>query len=156
MEWIVIVVVLYLISVYLFSSSKHEEKDSTERTETFDIAYYDKLYTPSFSRKAPIVLGDMDFTLPTKKAGNQFMSAQDKAAYLQSTEWQNLRQLVFSRDNHQCQLCSSPNALNCHHISYENLGSESLDQLVTLCQDCHSALHLRLGYDRITRYNIKD
>lgn len=87
--------------------------------------------------------------------GNQFMSAQEKAAYLDSEEWQTLRFSVFQRDNYTCQSCGSKNKLNCHHITYLRLGAEWMTDLVTLCQECHSNLHLELGYDRVTIYPIK-
>lgn len=83
-----------------------------------------------------------------------FMSAENKQTYMLSEEWQELRTLVFIRDKHTCQSCGSQTSLNCHHITYEDLGMETLDQLTTLCTTCHTALHKRLGYDRTTLYPI--
>lgn len=96
-------------------------------------------------------------TSNTKERANQFMSAEEKQTYLQSTEWKSLRNQVFARDNHTCQSCGSQSSLNCHHITYERLGAENLEDLITLCggpNGCHTKLHKLLGYDRTTIYNI--
>ena len=93
-------------------------------------------------------------TSNTKERANQFMSAEDKHTYMQSKEWRSIRNQVFTRDNHTCQSCGSQSSLNCHHIFYDRLGAENLEDLTTLCTTCHTALHKRLGYDRTTTYNI--
>lgn len=83
--------------------------------------------------------------------GDMYMSEEDKAWYLLSPEWENLRCKVFQRDGHKCVICKSPNNLNCHHITYTRLGDEDLKDLATLCggsDGCHTKLHLKLGYDR--------
>lgn len=90
----------------------------------------------------------------TQIVNPMYMTAEDKQIYLKSVEWQKLRTLVFTRDNYTCQSCGSKSSLNAHHITYEDLGMESLDQLTTLCTTCHTALHKRLGYDRTTIYPI--
>lgn len=48
------------------------------------------------------------------------------------------------RDNYTCQCCGKKNCrLEGHHIVFRrNGGSDSLDNLVTLCEDCHKAVHL--------------
>ena len=154
MEWIVIIIVLYLISVFLFSSSKHKEQDSTEEIEILSIADYDKLFTPSFSRNTPIVPKNLDFTLPTKTAGNQFMSAQDKAAYLDSVYWKNLKQDRMTLANGMCEVkgCTNTTHLNLHHVNYIRLGCELITDVRIVCNKdnngCHSKIHIITGYDR--------
>lgn len=87
--------------------------------------------------------------------GNQFMSAEDKQLYLKSVKWAKLRNAVFTRDAHTCQMCGSQHSLQCHHISYECLGNEPLEHLTTLCNTCHTLLHNKLGYDRKSIFPIK-
>jgi len=98
-----------------------------------------------------------DYTPPVNNpmlTGDQFMSREDKQAYLLSTKWQLLRREVLARDNYQCQSCHSTYDLSVHHLHYESLGNESPDHLVTLCQPCHSKLHELLGYDRKSHFEI--
>lgn len=55
----------------------------------------------------------------------------------------NTKMYVLSRDNHSCQKCKAKNTkLHVHHIVFRsNSGTDSPDNLVTLCEACHSELH---------------
>lgn len=61
--------------------------------------------------------------------------------YLQSEEWEVLRQKVFDRDRRRCRRCGERKSLHCHHLHYENLYDEPLEDLVTMCKDCHKEVH---------------
>lgn len=92
--------------------------------------------------------------VPSTYNGNQFMSAEEKATYLQSIAWDNLRKLTFFLANYKCQHCGSTDNLECHHTTYERLGNEKYGDLKCLCRKCHQAVHDKLGYDRTTHYPI--
>lgn len=47
--------------------------------------------------------------------------------YLTSLEWKEKRQKVLVRDNNICQICKEKTADEVHHLTYENLGNEKLD-----------------------------
>lgn len=64
-------------------------------------------------------------------------------AYLDSPEWQAIRQKVLDRDGHKCTHCGSTKILQVHHRTYKRLFHERLSDLVTLCKKCHMALHKR-------------
>lgn len=53
----------------------------------------------------------------------------------------NRRNRVFDRDGHRCQICGRTNVkLRLHHIRFQSLGGRNkLDNLLTVCEDCHSA-----------------
>lgn len=61
--------------------------------------------------------------------------------YLKSPEWKEIRQLVFRRDGHVCQVCNTNPATQVHHITYERFRNELLDDLLSVCAPCHSNLH---------------
>lgn len=61
--------------------------------------------------------------------------------YLQSEEWEQLRREVFQRDKYRCRRCGDRNQLHCHHLHYETLYEEELEDLVTMCKDCHKEVH---------------
>lgn len=56
----------------------------------------------------------------------------------------NVREYVLFRDNHTCQHCkgkSKDKVLNVHHIESRKTGSDSPNNLITLCETCHKAYH---------------
>ena len=62
--------------------------------------------------------------------------------YLKSESWQIKRKQVLRRDK-RCRICGSNNVqLHVHHLSYKNLGNEPLEDLVTLCYECHYYIHI--------------
>ena len=60
--------------------------------------------------------------------------------YLASPEWEEMADAVKARDG-CCVLCSSKNDLEAHHRTYERIGVEELDDLVTVCKPCHTLFH---------------
>ena len=56
----------------------------------------------------------------------------------------NVREYVLWRDNHICQCCkgkSRDKILNVHHIESRKTGGDAPNNLVTLCEYCHSQYH---------------
>lgn len=49
---------------------------------------------------------------------------------------------VYTRDGWKCRHCSSRNNLTPHHLVYRSHGGEdTINNLVTLCMQCHDAHH---------------
>lgn len=65
----------------------------------------------------------------------------DYNEYMESDAWANKRFERLKKDNFQCQMCGSAKNLNVHHVTYERLGNEDMNDLVTLCNKCHSKVH---------------
>lgn len=56
----------------------------------------------------------------------------------------NVREYVLWRDNHKCQCCkgkSKDKILNVHHIESRKTGGDAPNNLVTLCEYCHTQYH---------------
>lgn len=56
----------------------------------------------------------------------------------------NVREYVLSRDNHKCQCCcgkSKDPILNVHHIESRKVGGDAPNNLITLCETCHTGHH---------------
>ena len=91
-----------------------------------------------------------DMVLETGKFDTQLMEKpwlqEHKWAYQKGVNYgyANAREHALVRDNHTCQCCGKNNCrVEVHHIVFRrNGGSDSLDNLVTLCEDCHRAIHL--------------
>lgn len=82
--------------------------------------------------------------LSTLDAKELFMYKKD--AYLKSSIWSQKRNQILERDHYACVECGRHTDLNVHHIRYSNIFNEQPTDLLTLCSDCHTALHDRVGY----------
>ena len=82
--------------------------------------------------------------LSTLDAKELFMHRKD--AYLKSSIWSQKRNQILARDHYACTSCGRHTSLNVHHIRYSNIFNEQPADLLTLCSDCHTALHDRVGY----------
>lgn len=66
---------------------------------------------------------------------------KDYSVYLQSDEWRQKRQLVFSRCDNMCEGCGTRYAAEVHHLTYAHYKNEFLFELVGLCKECHHRIH---------------
>lgn len=55
--------------------------------------------------------------------------------------WRRVRQQAFERDGFKCVACGSSDKLHGHHLNYHRVGSERVEDIVTLCESCHSKEH---------------
>lgn len=63
--------------------------------------------------------------------------------YLRSEHWQKKRKDALHYFGYRCE-CGAENVrLNVHHIHYESLWKEKLEDLRVLCEQCHNSLHDR-------------
>jgi 5-methylcytosine-specific restriction endonuclease McrA len=63
---------------------------------------------------------------------------------LDPESYSKLRRQVLERDGWRCQNCGSPHNLQVHHIrSRSLLGDDAAQNLITLCDTCHTRAHLR-------------
>ena len=64
--------------------------------------------------------------------------------YLQSDAWKAKRRLVLEFLGHRCVKCGihlTETTANIHHLTYERVKNESLDDLIPLCKTCHKREH---------------
>lgn len=75
-----------------------------------------------------------------------------KTPMISGTEYQqgeqldfwNVREYVLFRDGHICQCCkgkSKDKILNVHHIESRHTGGDAPNNLITLCETCHTGYH---------------
>lgn len=77
----------------------------------------------------------------------QIYQDQYQNQYPKTQCYKNLRHQVKERDHYRCQNCGigfdsflMP-ILDMHHSHYNNLYCERLEDLITLCRDCHNTEH---------------
>lgn len=77
-----------------------------------------------------------------KKVYNFFQSHRYKyERYIASDRWKRKRDSVLLRDNNLCQKCRVKTADAVHHITYDNVFNEPLQDLISVCDQCHKKLH---------------
>jgi 5-methylcytosine-specific restriction enzyme A len=75
--------------------------------------------------------------------------------YSPNSRFNKLRHQVFSRDNFKCSWCGSRINLTVDHIKERHLGgTNELNNLRTLCKDCHEKRHGRKIFDK--EFNVDD
>lgn len=112
-------------------------------------------HTPSKLKTFEELYADMpDISL--KEINLPAYIAQTKKAYIKSPQWQILRKQVLKRDQYTCQGCGINGVpLEVHHITYINYESEQLSDLVSVCRDCHQAIHDKHGYDYTNTFPLE-
>ena len=65
----------------------------------------------------------------------------DYNKYMKSPEWAKKRKERLELDGYKCQMCGTTEKLEVHHIKYDTLGNENMDDLITLCEHCHTKVH---------------
>ncbi|WP_158611382.1 HNH endonuclease [Mangrovimonas spongiae] len=61
--------------------------------------------------------------------------------YLTSDTWKSIREKVKKRDNFLCQECKLKKAEEVHHLNYDNVFNEKMEDLISVCSECHMELH---------------
>ena len=78
-----------------------------------------------------------------KKINNPDIHGKEYQQGEQLDFW-NIREYVLFRDNHTCQCCkgkSKDKILNVHHIESRKTGGDAPNNLITLCETCHTGYH---------------
>lgn len=61
--------------------------------------------------------------------------------YLKTRYWLDFRKQVKEHYNHTCAKCGSVGNTDAHHVTYDNKGNETFEDIVLLCRSCHDELH---------------
>jgi len=61
--------------------------------------------------------------------------------YIRSDAWRQKRQQVIARAHGICERCGRWPIVNVHHLTYEHIGNEGLEDLLGVCSRCHRELH---------------
>lgn len=82
--------------------------------------------------------------------------------YLRTRHWRELTQAVRARAGNACEVCGHPatsrrdpaHVLHVHHVTYDRVGEERLEDVQAVCASCHSTVHVSnrpAGTRRATR-----
>jgi len=76
-----------------------------------------------------------------RNAAVRRLGHQDYDAYLKSAQWQAVKRRYRRERPWLCNLCGAEDGLHLHHTTYERVGQEHVDDLMPLCEPCHSQVH---------------
>lgn len=62
------------------------------------------------------------------------------SSYIRSPKWAELRKAVLKRDKGVCRDCGKP-AKQVHHLTYDRIFREAMEDLISLCGVCHAKRH---------------
>lgn len=68
---------------------------------------------------------------------------EEYKSYLKSDKWKEIRSTLFKMRGKKCENCSRTKALHIHHLTYDRIFNERLDDLQILCKDCHKRKHVK-------------
>lgn len=71
---------------------------------------------------------------------NSYQS-MDYADYLQTEHWAQVRKHKIAKTGRQCEKCGRTGNVDVHHLTYERLGEELMEDLQVLCPICHKQVH---------------
>src|SRR5262249_8716042 len=77
----------------------------------------------------------------------KFRTNPEYLKYLNSPEWKALRDAVIKRCQGICERCKKYLVDEVHHLTYDRLYHEALEDLQGLCEPCHEYLHNKLPVD---------
>ena len=95
---------------------------------------------------ASVIVEVAAFDVQKLKADAEGLAKPEGTDYQQGEQlgfW-NVREYVLFRDGHQCQCCkgkSKNKVLNVHHIESRKTGGNAPNNLITLCETCHTGFH---------------
>lgn len=85
---------------------------------------------------------------------------QDFLKSYRSTQWQEKKNKILTRDNYTCAICGKHGdehtLMHVHHLTYKNCKDGKAwncpdEDLVTLCEDCHNAVHSSYPSESVTK-----
>ena len=77
--------------------------------------------------------------------------------YLRSSHWKNIKHLCLKKKKYCCFICNeSTEILSLHHTTYKNIGKEKINDLVFVCEKCHSGLHKFLDKQKNKQINLSN
>lgn len=78
------------------------------------------------------------------------MNKADYQRYLAGREWAVLREQIRERSGGACERCTTGRHEQTHHVTYERLGTERLEDLLGVCEPCHLFLSGKSDDDPVT------
>lgn len=87
-----------------------------------------------------------------KDTGEQFLNYKD---YLKGLHWSIFKTKYFQYHKKECSICGKKYGIQLHHLTYDNIGNETFDDVICVCGECHDKIHEELKYNKNLNNQIK-
>jgi len=157
MEWLFIVVFLWIVSAMLYRKSSSKDKYDKLSVGYYQVRDFESTSSHCFTDSTVGYIPTYEDNIPELQPNLMFISADSKADYMRTVEWQNLKQQRLVIANYQCEVegCTESQGLHLHHVDYIRLTQEFIEDLRLVCPYHHNLVHDKLGYDRTTKYPLE-
>lgn len=132
MEAIISIIAFILVLCYLTIEDKRKQKKEIQEVLDIESIKKDRTIT-SITDEVEIYFNEQE---------ERFSKTYQQ--YLDTIEWKTLTFQIYKRDNNRCRQCSKDLSKingNVHHVNYDNVYMEKLEDLVLVCKNCHQLIH---------------
>lgn len=84
-----------------------------------------------------------------RRSGLTRLGFRSYEAYIESAGWKARRRAALAGRPRRCLVCHAPRDLIAHHVTYQNIGRETADDIVLLCPTCHRETHVLITRGRV-------
>lgn len=139
---------------FAFAESQNETIKNNRHFRNWVARLYISLEHPIIHRMSPFRKVPTGEVVANKSAGKSVFKKERKkkghgrfspkyTAYLKSSKWKEKRKEALDFYGRKCSECSVKSNLQVHHLTYDNLFNERIEDLRILCKKCHEAVHGR-------------
>lgn len=137
------VLIIHAVPGFLYERLKRPELRSVFERAVFDIT----------GKRVVIEMSELSYQSETAEMYLEALSKPpvpepeperkfiDYFEWMKSPAWRRIRNRKMKESGYKCELCGSAKNLHVHHITYENIGHEPMDDLLVVCNKCHKKLH---------------
>lgn len=146
--------IIHKIKRYLFYEKKLTTKLQVKNNVAIDLFFNDQKIQCDTGKKEFLlnlynsgtneILNTRTFRAPRGK-GNWRKLYTD---YLRSEEWKAVREKLFIERGKICECCGSEKKIHVHHLHYNTLTFERMEDLKVLCEKCHNQEHININRNK--------
>lgn len=120
------------------------------------LSYLGSLHKVKPKKEAPVRIAELEENTFTEDGNSQFIKdnysmmlksfrVMPYDEYLQTEHWLHFKSEALKDANFKCRVCGTKeDTLNVHHNSYDNRGRETFNDVIVVCEGCHSKFHDKL------------
>lgn len=119
----------------------HKKKGKNiDKLPTFDLSESKKWSQDLIKIKYNLELKIKDYRIKFKKKSNAWNIEKWYYGYLESNIWKRKRDWILNKNDFKCERCGDK-AKFVHHKTYDRVGYEKPEDLMTVCLSCHGKEH---------------
>ena len=81
------------------------------------------------------LFGDVQMDKEVQKTTKKYLK------YLKSKKWATKKNIILAIKGHKCAICGDTENIDVHHLTYERIFNEDIEDLEPVCRKCHKKIH---------------